>query len=207
MAHYLNQRLELEKQNTIWHSNAASISYYDFLLFQILPPSHTLEPILGGEIMHESPRWTQCHHCRGTRTGFPNNFLKEPFLKYHLHFHDSGQTSKYPVRKCFCIHLLKYLVERLLRVQDMDSQQNKHSLWELDCKEGQAPKNWCFQTVVLGKTVESPLDCKEIKPVNLKWSQSWMFTRRTDAEAPKLWPPGVKSRLIRKDPDAVKDWR
>ena len=82
-------------------------------------------------------------------------------------------------------------------------------MWELDHKEGWAPKNWCFRTVVLEKTPESPLDCKEVKPVNPKENQSWIFIGRTDAEveAPVLWPPDVKSWLIRKDPDAGKDWR
>ena len=81
-------------------------------------------------------------------------------------------------------------------------------MWELDYKEGWAPKNWCFWTVVLDKTLESPLDCK-IKPVNPKGNQSWIITGRTDAEAeaPILWLPDAKSRLIRKDPDARKDWR
>ena len=70
------------------------------------------------------------------------------------------------------------------------------------------PKNWCFQVVVLEKTLESPLDCKEIKPVNPKGNQSWIFTGRTDAkaEALTLWPPDVKSQLTGKDPDAGKDW-
>ena len=82
-------------------------------------------------------------------------------------------------------------------------------MWELDYKEIWAPKNWCFWTVVLEKTLESPLDCKEIQPVNPKWNQSWVVTGRTDAEAeaPMLWPPDAKSRLIRKDPSAGKDWR
>ena len=82
-------------------------------------------------------------------------------------------------------------------------------MWELDLKEGWAPKNLCFQTVVLEKTIESPLDCKEIKPVNSKGNQSWIIIGRTDAkaEAPKLWPPDGKSWLIGKDPDAGKDWR
>ena len=81
-------------------------------------------------------------------------------------------------------------------------------MWELDYKESWAPKNWCFWTVVLEKTLESPLDCKEIHPVHPKGDQSWMFIGRTDAEAetPVLWPPHVKSRLIEKDPDARKDW-
>ena len=80
---------------------------------------------------------------------------------------------------------------------------------ELDNKESWAPKIWCFWTVVLQKTLESPLDCKEIKPVNPKGNQSWIFIGRTDAEAEALilWPPYVKSWLIGKDPDAGKDWR
>ena len=77
---------------------------------------------------------------------------------------------------------------------------------ELDHKESCTPKNWCFQTVVLDKILESPLDCKEIKPVNSKGNQPWMFTGKTDAEALILWPPGVESRLTGKDPDAGKDW-
>ena len=81
-------------------------------------------------------------------------------------------------------------------------------MWELDHKEGWALKNWCFWTVVLEKTPESPLDCKEIKPVHPKGNQPWIFIGRTDAtaEAPILWPPDVKSQLNGKDPDAGKDW-
>ena len=81
-------------------------------------------------------------------------------------------------------------------------------MWELDYKEGWAPKNWCFWTVVLEKTLGSPLDCKEIQPVHPKGDQSWMFIGGTDVEAqtPILWPPDVKSWLIWKDPDAGKDW-
>ena len=80
-------------------------------------------------------------------------------------------------------------------------------MWELDQKEEWALKNWCFQTVVLEKTLESPLDCKGIKAVNPKINQSWIFIGRTDAEAPALWPPTSKSQLTEKDPDAGKDWR
>jgi len=82
-------------------------------------------------------------------------------------------------------------------------------MWELGYKESWAPKNWCFWTVVLEKTLESPLDCKEIQPVHPKGDQSWMFIERTDAKAetPILWPPDVKSWLIWKDTDAGKDWR
>ena len=82
-------------------------------------------------------------------------------------------------------------------------------MWELDRKEGWALKKWCFWTVVLEKTLDSPLDCKEIQPVHPKGNQSWIVIGRTDAEAetPILWPPDVKSGLIWKDPDAGKDWR
>ena len=81
-------------------------------------------------------------------------------------------------------------------------------MWELSHKESWALKNWCFLTVVLEKTLESPLDCKEIQPVHPKGDQSWVFIGRTDAEAenPILWPPDVKRWLIGKDPDAGKDW-
>ena len=82
-------------------------------------------------------------------------------------------------------------------------------MWELDYKECWALKNWCFWTVVLEKTLESSLDCKEIQPVHPKGNQSWIFIGRTDAEAeaPILWPPDAKNWLIGKDPDAGKDWR
>ena len=73
-------------------------------------------------------------------------------------------------------------------------------MWELDRKEGWTLKNWCFQTVVLEKTLESPLDRKEIKPVNPKGNQPWIVIGRTDAEALILWPPDAKSQLIGKDP-------
>ena len=82
-------------------------------------------------------------------------------------------------------------------------------MWESDHKEGWMPKNWCFQTVVLEKTFESPVHIKQIKPVKLKGNQFWILIGKTDAEAeaPILWPPDAKSGLIRKDPDAGKDWR
>ena len=82
-------------------------------------------------------------------------------------------------------------------------------MWELDHKESWELKNWCFQTVVLEKALEIPLDCKEIQPVHPKVNQSWIFTWRTDAEAetPILWPTDVKNWLIGKDPDAGKVWR
>ena len=81
-------------------------------------------------------------------------------------------------------------------------------MWELDYKESWAPKNWCFWTLI-EKSLESPLDCKEIQPVHPKGNQSWVFIGRTDieAETPILWPPDAKNWSIGKDPDAGKDWR
>ena len=80
-------------------------------------------------------------------------------------------------------------------------------IWELDLKEGWAPKNWCSWTVILKKTFESPLYCKEIQPIHPKGNQPWIFIGRTDAEVPVLWPPDAKNWLTEKDPDAGKDWR
>ena len=91
---------------------------------------------------------------------------------------------------------------------DLSTLSSSHArMWELVHKESWALKNGCFWTVVLEKTLESPLHCKEIKPVHSKGNQSWIFTGRTDAEAPILWPPDAKSWLIGKGPDAGKDWR
>ena len=82
-------------------------------------------------------------------------------------------------------------------------------MWELDCEESWAPKNWCFWTVMLEKTLESPLNCKEIQPAHSEGDQSWVFIWRTDAEAetPILWLPDAKNWFIGKDSDAGKDWR
>ena len=93
--------------------------------------------------------------------------------------------------------------------QSYDFYSSHIQMWELDRKEIWALKNWCFWTVILEKTLESPLDCKEIKPVHPKGNQAWIFIGRTDAEAeaPILWPPEAKSWLIGKDPDSGKDWR
>ena len=100
-----------------------------------------------------------------------------------------------------------YFVNKYPSSQSYDFSNSHVCMWELDYKENWAPKNWCFQTVVLEKTLESPLDCKEIKPI--KGNRSWIFTERTDAaaESPIFMPPEAKSWLVEKDPDAGKDWR
>ena len=102
-----------------------------------------------------------------------------------------------------------YFPDKGLSSQSYGFSSNYVWMWELDYKESCEVKNWCFWTVVLGKTLESPLDCKEIQPVHPKGNQSWIFIGRTDAEAeiPRLWPPDAKKWLIWKDPDAGKDWR
>ena len=92
--------------------------------------------------------------------------------------------------------------------QSYDFSSNHIWMCEFDHKEGWAPKNWCFWTVVLEKPLENPLDCKEIKSINPKGNQLWIYFGRTDdAEAPIFWPPDVKSQLTGKDPDDGKDWR
>ena len=102
-----------------------------------------------------------------------------------------------------------YLANKGLSSQGYGFSSSHIQMWELDYKESWVLKNWCFWTVVLEKTLESPLDCKEIQPVHPKRNQSWIFIGRTDieAETPILWPPDTKNWLIWKDPDSGKDWR
>ena len=95
------------------------------------------------------------------------------------------------------VHLVKVMVFPVIHVSWM---------WDLDCEESWVPKNWCFWTVVLEKTLEGPLDCMEAQPVHPKGNQGWIFIGRTDAETPILWPPDVKNWLICKNPDAGNDW-
>ena len=102
-----------------------------------------------------------------------------------------------------------YFANKVPSSQSFGFSSSHVGVWELDCKESWAPKNWCFWTIVLEKTLESPLDGKEIQPVHPKGNQSWIFIGRTDAEteAPILWPPAAKNWVIWKDPDAGNDWR
>ena len=100
-----------------------------------------------------------------------------------------------------------HLADKGLYSQSYSLSSSHGYMWELDHKEGWVPKNWCFRTVVLEKTLESPFNSKEIKPVNPKGIQPWIFIGRTVAEVPILWPADVKSCIIIKDPDSGKDWR
>ena len=103
------------------------------------------------------------------------------------------------------VHLVKAIVFPVVKAMVFPVVMYGCESWTI--KKAESQKNWCFQTVVLEKTLENPLDSKEIKPVNPKGTQPWIFIGRTDAEAPVLWPPDMKSWLIGKDPDARKDWR
>ena len=102
-----------------------------------------------------------------------------------------------------------YLTNKGISSQSYGFSSSHVWMWELDHKESWGPKDWCFLTVVLEKTLESPLHCKEIQPVNSKGNQSWIFIGRTDVEAEALilWPPDAKNWLVGKDPDVGKDWR
>ena len=117
-----------------------------------------------------------------------------------------------PWKKCYDQPRQHIQKQRHFANKDLSSQSYGFSsshvwMWQLDYKESWVPKNWCFWTVELEKTLESPLDCKEIKLINPKWNQLWIFIGRTDAEAPILWPLDAKSWLIWKDPDSGKDWK
>jgi len=102
-----------------------------------------------------------------------------------------------------------YFDNKVKASQSYDFSSSHVWMWELNYKESWVTKNWCFWTVVLEKTLESPLDCKKMQPAHPKGDQSWIFIGKTDAEAetPILWPCDAKNQLIGKDPDAAKDWK
>ena len=129
-----------------------------------------------------------------TREALHSSFLKKGFSCY-VKTHIKKQRH--------------YFTDKGLSSQNCGFSSSHVWMWELDYKESWALKNWCFWTVVLEKTLESPLDCKEIQLVHPKGDQSWIFTGRTDAgtEAPILWPPDAKNWFIWKDPDVGQDWR
>ena len=128
-------------------------------------------------------------------------------IKRHLFLGKEVMTNLDSIFKSRDITLLTLC--KGLYSQSYDFSSSHVCMWEFDREEGWVAKNWCFWTMVLEKTLESPLDCKEIKPVNPKGNQSWLFIGRTDAEAeaPTLRPPDAKSWLIRRDPDTGQGWR
>ena len=130
----------------------------------------------------------------------------------------AGGDCSHEIKRCFLLgrkamtNLDSILKSRDITDKGLSSQSYGFSsshvwMWELDHKKSWDPNNWCFWPVVLGKTLETPLDIKEIKPVHPKGNQSWIFIGRTDAEAPILWPHDAKNWLLGKDPYAGKDWR
>ena len=118
------------------------------------------------------------------------------------------KKSYYKPRQCIKKQR-HYFANKVPSSQSYGFSSSHVKMWELDYKESWAPKNWCFWTVVLEKTLESLLDCKEIQPVHPKGNQSWTFIGRIDAEAETLilWPPDANNWLTLKDPDAGNDWR
>ena len=137
--------------------------------------------------------------------GFRNNcrWWLQPEVKRHLLLKENYDQTRQHIKK-----QRHYFANKGPSSQGYGFSSSYVWMWELDYKESWAPKNWCFWTVVLEKTLESPLDYKEIQPVHPKGAQSWVFIGRTDVEAetPILWSPDSKGWLIGKDPDAGKDW-
>ena len=157
--------------------------------------------------------WVLCGWVAGSRTYYP---APRPSCQNHCRWwcsheikmltpwKESYDQPRQHIKKQRC-----YFVNKGPPSQGYGFSSSHVWMWELDYKESWALKNWCFWTVVLEKTLESPLDCKEMQPVHPKGDQFWVFTGRTDAEAetPILWPPDAKSWLIWKEPDAGKAWR
>ena len=137
------------------------------------------------------------NHCRG------NCSHEKKKKKIHVPWKESYDKPRQRIKKW-----RHHFADKGPNSQSYGFSSSHVCIWELDHKEGWVLKNWCFRILVLEKTLESPLDCREIQSVNPKGNQPWIFTGGTDAEAeaPILWPSDAKSRLIGKDPDAWKDW-
>ena len=131
----------------------------------------------------------------------PKKIHKCPMKKFSTSLVVKKMQSNSTLRFCFA-------TTKMLSGQGCGFSSGHVWMWELDCEESWVPKNWCFWTVVLEKTLESPLDYREIHPVHPKGDRSWVFIGRTDAEAetPIFWPPHAKSWLIGEDLDAGRDW-
>ena len=137
-----------------------------------------------------------------------DNCIQSLYQLSHLLKQSNCCLPSYLALLCFSWQQRHHFADKGPYSQSYGFSSSHIQMWELDHKEDWMPKNWCFQTVVLEKTLESPLDCKEIKPVNPKGNQPWIFIGRTDveAEAPVLWPLDVKSWLTGKYSDTGKDW-
>ena len=165
--------------------------------------------------------WLLCKYFKPSLLpGFPFSFsapvqcLYPAVLSTHLFGWSPGAVMAVGVLLCMCSSLMQHrhkvsepYPRAEVEIPIISLLAVRHYLPGMEYKEAWAPKNWSFQTVVLGKTLESPLDCMEIKPVNPKGNQPWIFIGRTDAEAPILWPSDAKNWLIGNNSDAGKDWR
>ena len=159
-------------------------------------------PITSWQI--EGKKWKQWQISLGSKITADSDYNLE-IKRYLLLGRKARQCIKDKPRQC--IKKQRHFATKCPYSQSYSFSSSHVWMWELDHKEGWALKSWCFCIVVLETTLESTLDCKEIKPVNPKGIQPWIFIGRTDAEAPILWPPDAKSQLIGKDLDAGKDWR
>ena len=135
----------------------------------------------------------------------PSSHFIPALLNLH-HFYISYSCSLTSILLCIGLPI-SHILPFLICIRNITSDLLQFWMRYFNHKESWTPKHWCFQIVVLEKTLESPWNCKEIKPVNPKGNQPWIFIGRTGAEVPILWPPAVKSWLIGKDPDTGKDWR
>ena len=156
----------------------------------------------------------QSHHFMANRWG--NNGNRERLFIFLDSKITADGNCNHEIKRCLLLgrkdmtnldSTLKSRANKSLSSQSYSFSSSRVFMWELDYEENWAPKNWCFWTVVLEKTLESPLDCKDIKLVNPKGNQSWIFFGRTEAEVSIFWPPDAKNWLIGKDPDTEQDWR
>ena len=172
-------------------------------LFQWVGSLHYVAKVLELQLQHQSFQWI-------FRVEWFDILAEQGTLKSLPQHHSSKAPVLWSLALPFSIFALIHEWHKMTMPQQQSyGFSSSHVwMWELDHKEGWVPENECFQIVVLEKTLEGPLDCKEIKPVNPKRNQPWIFIGRTDAEAEALmlWPPDVKSWLIGKDPDAGKNW-
>ena len=152
--------------------------------------------LVGSCCITQEPSLAFCDHLECETGGVE---VGDIYIYIYTHTHTHTHTY---------IYIYNYFVNKDQYSQGYGFSSSHVWMWELDYTESWVLQNWCFWTVVLEKTLESPLDCKEIQPVHPKGNQSWIFIGRTDAEVetPVLWPPDAKSWLIWKDPDAGKDW-
>ena len=194
-------RLKIKKQCNVWKVKVLVTQLCPTLFNPLYcsPPGSFVHGILQARIL----RWVAYPFSRGSSQPRDQTWVSYTagrFFTIWATWEAQGNVYVYQIPILYTMHILQFYVNY--------ASVNHVWMWGLGCEESWVMKNWCFWTVVLEKTLESPLDCKEIQPVHPKGDQSCVFIGRTDAEAetPILWPPDAKNWLIGKDPDAGKDW-